>query len=72
MGAGGDGARASAKAWRFSAQIVCDKLLRDSVTFGPGSREMVAWALHGRSGGSWTVEAEVLPNAVWRRGRLLL
>ena len=38
--------------------------------FGPGRRAVLTWAPEGASGPSWGIRAEVLTNAVWRRGRL--
>jgi hypothetical protein len=54
----------------LAAELVYDKLIRDGEKFGPGRRATLAWTPAGVSGASWNIEAEVLPNAVWRRGRL--
>src|SRR5262245_25945361 len=56
----------------LAAELVYGKLVCDGDTFGPGSRATLTWTPHGSTGASWDVEAEVLPNAVWRRGRLFL
>ena len=54
----------------LAAELVYDKIIRDGETFGPGCRHTLAWAPQGGSGPSWDIDAEVLANAVWRRGRL--
>jgi hypothetical protein len=56
----------------LTAELVYDKLLRDGETFGPGYRETLSWRPHGDPGPRWDIKAEVLANAVWRRGRLFL
>src|SRR5262249_8465255 len=46
-------------------------MVREASGRGPGSRATLTWTPHG-STSSWTVEAELRANAVWRRGRLFL
>jgi hypothetical protein len=55
----------------LAAELVYDKLVREGATLAPGWRAVLAWKPDG-SGASWDVGAEVLANAVWRRGRLFL
>lgn len=68
--AGDDGGHASANcAAILAAELVYDKLLREGATLAPDWRAVLAWK-PDRSDASWDIEAEVLANAVWRRGRL--
>jgi hypothetical protein len=55
-----------------AAELVYGKLVCDGTKFGPGWRAMLSWKPHGDTGRSWDIKAEVLANAVWRRGRLFL
>jgi hypothetical protein len=50
------------KAEDLYGQLVCEQ-----TTFGPGSRFGLSVTLFGAA---WWLDAEVLPNAVWRRGRV--
>ena len=52
------------------AELVYERLICDRESFGPGSVLALSWAPEGASGRRWTLEAEILSNAVWRRGRL--
>ena len=52
------------------AELVYGRLICDRESFGPGSVLALSWAPEGASGRRWTLEAEILSNAVWRRGRL--
>ena len=54
----------------LAAELVYERMVCDGSQFGPGWRAMLSWKPHGDSGPSWNIEAEVLANAVWRRGRL--
>lgn len=54
----------------LAAEVLYGKLVCDGVTFFPGCRVTFEWIPDDRSPASWRVEAEVLANAVWRRGRL--
>src|SRR5262245_36823140 len=56
----------------LAAELVYDKLILDGQSFGPGSRLTLTWTPQGNVGPSWDVSAEVVANAVWRRGRLFL
>jgi hypothetical protein len=56
----------------LAAELVYHRTICDGETFGPGCHAVLAWKPHGDSGPSWKIKAEVLPNAVWRRGRLFL
>src|SRR5262245_50405643 len=51
------------------AEDVYGERLCERVAFGPGSRFRLSVTLYGAI---WEFDAEVLPNAVWRRGRLFL
>jgi hypothetical protein len=53
----------------LGAELVYDKLLREGAPVAPGWCAELEWQPDG-SGASWSVKAEVLPNAVWRHGRL--
>ena len=56
----------------LAAELVYGQLVCDGMTFAPGWRATLLWTPHGHAGPSWPIRAEVLPNAVWRRGRLFL
>lgn len=53
------------------AEIVYDQMIREGSAFAPGSRATLSWTPH-KDGFDWTIEAEVVRNAVWRRGRVFL
>jgi hypothetical protein len=53
------------------AELVYHRLICDRARFGAGSRGTATWTPN-ESGPSWTINTEVLANAVWRRGRLFL
>ena len=55
---------------RITAELVYAKLVCDGKSFGPGWRATLSWSPNGTDGHSWDVDAEVVANAVWRRGRL--
>jgi len=65
-------ARVSQCAAILAAELVYDRMVCDGSTFGPGSQAMLSWTPQPGSGQSWDIRAELLPNAVWRRGRLFL
>ena len=54
----------------LGAEFVYGQLICEEQKFGPGWRATLSWTPHGGTGTSWDITAEVLPNAVWRRGRL--
>ena len=54
----------------LAAELVYGKLICDGKTFAPGWCATLEWKPEGPSGPCWTIRAEVVPNAVWRRGRL--
>src|SRR5215212_936573 len=56
----------------LAAEVVYDKLLRDGVELQPRSREAIEWKPEDTDAARWTIEADLLPNGVWRRGRLFL
>ena len=56
----------------LAAELVYGHLVCQGGIFAPGSRGRLTWTPADGSAASWDVEAEVLPNAVWRRGRLFL
>jgi hypothetical protein len=51
----------------LAAELVYHQMVRDGSAFGPGSRATLTWTPNG-SKLSCTIEAEVVANAVWRRG----
>ena len=65
-------ARVEQCAVTIRAEVVYDRLIRDGVSFGPGWAASFTWVPSGAAGHWWHVAAEVVPNAVWRRGRLFL
>src|SRR5262245_7881471 len=60
----------------------CDSILRAEIAYGqfvcerkklgPGWRAIIAWRPRTDRSESWDITAEVVSNAVWRRGRLFL
>ena len=54
------------------AELVYGQMIYDGEQFGPGCRPMLSWKPHGDAEQSWDIRAEVMANAVWRRGRLFL
>ncbi len=56
----------------LAAELVYGKLVCEGVVIAPRWRAIGSWEPHGATGPSWAVSFEVLPNAVWRRGRLFL
>jgi hypothetical protein len=54
----------------LAAELVYHELVCKGATFAPGWHKTFAWTPPDGAGASWDVKAEVLPNAVWRRGRL--
>jgi hypothetical protein len=56
----------------LGAELVYHQLICKMQNFGPGWRATLSWKPHGDSERSWDIKVEVLPNAVWRRGRLFL
>jgi hypothetical protein len=54
----------------LAAEIVYDELICDGAPLGAGWRATLPWAPQGPLAPSWDVEAEVVANAIWRRGRL--
>ena len=42
------------------AEIVYGQLVCDGQQFGPGRRATLLWQLHGKSGPTWTIDAEVI------------
>src|SRR5262245_50053197 len=56
----------------LAAEFVYDKLILEGQSFGPGWRATLSWVPQSNAGPDWDVLVEVLPNAVWRRGRLFL
>jgi hypothetical protein len=63
-------ARVEQCAATLAAELVYGRLVCDGPPFGPGRRGTLSWTPRAGSGQSWDITAEVLPNAVWRRGRL--
>ena len=55
----------------IGAELVYHQWLCDGVPMCPGDRATASWTPH-KPGPTWTVNLEVLPNAVWRHGRLFL
>lgn len=55
----------------LAAELVYHQMVCNGSTFGPGARATLTWTPNG-SAVSWTVEVEIVANAVWRRGRLFL
>jgi hypothetical protein len=55
----------------LTAEIVYHQALCAREPIGPGSRLTLTWRPHDSSF-SWQIDAEVIPNAVWRCGRLFL
>jgi hypothetical protein len=53
----------------LAAELVYHQMVCEGAAFGPGSRATLTWTPNG-SEASCRVEAEVVANAVWRRGRL--
>ena len=56
----------------LAAELVYGELICNREVFGPGLRRTLSWTPNDGSGRSWDIKAEVLANAVWRRGRLFL
>ena len=56
----------------LAAELVYGNLICEGVPLAAGWRAVGSWAPHGETGPSWQVTAELVPNAVWRRGRLFL
>jgi len=53
------------------AELAYHRWLCDGVPMGPGTHGSCTWQPH-IPGPTWTIEFEVIPNAVWRHGRLFL
>jgi hypothetical protein len=53
----------------LAAELVYHEWLCDGVSMKPGARATASWRPHN-SGPKWMISLEVLPNAVWRHGRL--
>ena len=51
------------------AELVYHQLICEGTELRPGWRAMLGWPVDGQT---WSVEAETVANAVWRRGRLFL
>jgi hypothetical protein len=51
----------------LAAELVYGDLICDGQTFAPGWRGTLRWT---PLGASYDIAVEVVPNAVWRRGRL--
>jgi hypothetical protein len=56
----------------LGAEFVYGQMICDGPQFCPGSRAAISWKPKDGSGRSWDIKAEVVANAVWRRGRLFL
>lgn len=56
----------------LAAELVYHQLICDGSRFGPGARARLTWTPDAASTTSWDIEVEVVPHAVWRRGRLFL
>ncbi len=56
----------------LGAEQVYGNLICGGQSFGPGWRAGATWKPHNASERSWEIKLEVIPNAVWRRGRLFL
>ena len=54
------------------AELVYGQMICEGAHFAPGARATLSWKPHGGIETSWEITVEVLPNAVWRRGRLFL
>jgi hypothetical protein len=54
----------------LAAELVYGNLVCQAHSFGPGWRAALTWSPHGTKGPAWKCRAEVVANAVWRRGRL--
>jgi hypothetical protein len=53
----------------LAAELVYHQMVCEGPPFGAGSRATLTWTPNGSSK-SWPIGAEVVANAVWRRGRL--
>jgi hypothetical protein len=62
-------ARVGQCAATLAAELVYHQMICEGENFGPGWRATLAWTAAGADA-AWRIEAEVLANAVWRRGRL--
>jgi len=56
----------------LAAELVYSRLICDGVSLRPGGRFGLSWTPINGESKAWDIEAEVLPNAVWRKGRVFL
>ena len=55
----------------LAAELVYHRKILEGSDFGRGVRVTIRWRPDGSSE-TWVIDAEVRPNAVWKRGRLFL